>query len=387
MLEHPRQMDGPAALDGVCPDGLRFQARTRRHRTSVILHLLLCLAGFHTWADAAPVADAAEKSDRVALRLLIRQHADVNAPQADGMTGLHWAARLDDLETARDLVAAGADVRLTNRFGVTPLSIACQSGDTALVELLLRRGADPNTTLRGGETALMTAARTGRPGPVRALVKRGADVNARERRGQTALMWAAAEGHSAVVQSLIQSGADPDATLPNSGFTPLMFAVREGRTGVVRTLLNAGVDVNAAMEPRKSPAKGPARGTSAMMLAVENGHFDLAVALLDAGADPNDQRSGYTPLHMMTWVRKPNRGEDDGAPPPHGSGTMGSLQFVKALVEHGADVNARLKSGRGAPGLYNRNGATPFLMAAGTADAAYLRLLLELGADPSLENS
>jgi ankyrin repeat protein len=332
------------------------------------------------------LADAAEKSDRAAIRALLEQHADVNAPQADGMTALHWAAYLDDLEIAKVLADAKANVKVTNHYGVTPLSLACQNGNSSMVDLLLERGADPNTTLRGGETALMTAARTGKAGPVNALLKRGADVNAKERRGQTALMWAAAEGHTEVVELLIKAGADIHATLPDTGFTPFFFAAREGRTDVVRALLKAGVDVNEAMQPQKPSGKTPSKGTSALILAVENGHFNLAIDLLEAGADPNDQRSGFTPLHVMTWVRKPNRGEDDGAPPPLGSGNLSSLQFIRKLVEHGADVNAQLKNGKGGPGLYNKVGATPFFMAAATADATYMRLLVELGADPKLGN-
>ena len=55
----------------------------------------------------------------------------------------------------------------------------------------------------------------------------------------------------------------------------------------------------------------------ALHLAVENGHFELAIALVKAGADPNDQRCGYAPLHMISWVRQPNRGDgEDGHPPP-----------------------------------------------------------------------
>jgi len=335
----------------------------------------------------SPLADAAEKSDRAAIRTLLKQHADVNAPQVDGMTALHWAAYQDDLETAKLLLKAGANVKAENRYGVTPLSLACQNGNGELVESLLAAGADPNTTLHGGETVLMTAARTGKVGPVKALLARGASVDAKERRGQTALMWAAAEGHAAVAQLLLKAGADFRTPLPDSGFTPLFFAVREGRIEVVRALLKAGADVNEAMQPRKTTGKSPRKGTSPLILAVENGHFDLALALLEAGADPNDQRSGFTALHVMTWVRKPNRGDgDDGDPSPIGSGNLSSLQFVKQLVEHGADVNARLKNGRGGAGLYNKIGATPFLMAAGTADAAYMRLLVELGADPLVGN-
>lgn len=347
---------------------------------------LMAIASASAFAGDSLLADAVEKSDRSAIRLLLKQRVDVNAPQADGTTALHWAAHLDDLESARLLINARADVRATNQYGVAPLSLACENGRTELVELLLNAGADPNTLLPGGETALMTAARTGKVGPVKALLARGTKVDAKEKRGQTALMWAAAEGHAAVVELLIKNGADFRTPLPDSGFTPLCFAAREGRTEVVRALLKAGAEVNEPMQPKRNNARNPPKGTSALILAVENGHFELAVELLKAGADPNDQRSGYTPLHVMTWVRKPQRGEDYGAPPPLGSGNLNSVQFIRELVKHGADVNARLKTGRGGPGKWNPTGTTPFFMASATADIVYMKLLLELGADPKLAN-
>jgi ankyrin repeat protein len=159
----------------------------------------------------SPLADAAERSDRAAVRAHLKRRADVNAPQADGMTALHWAVRLDDFETAKALVEAKANASATNRYGVTPLSLACMNGNTAIVELLLEHGADPNTTLHGGETALMTASRTGKPGPVKALLKRGGNLNARERGGQTALMWAAADGNTEVVDtSFLRRARGPD---------------------------------------------------------------------------------------------------------------------------------------------------------------------------------
>ncbi len=334
----------------------------------------------------SPLADAVEKSDGAAVRLLLKQRVDVNAPQADGMTALHWAARRDQLEMVKQLVAAKANVGATNRYGVTALSLACQNGNGAMVEQLLGHGADANTTTRGGETVLMTAARTGKLGAVQALIRHGAQVNARECRGQTALMWASAEGHTEVVQRLIESGADFRLTLPDSGFNAFFFAAREGRIGVVRALLKAGADVRQAMEPGRPSGKGPSKGTSALILAVENGHYDLALALLEAGADPNDQRSGFSPLHVMTWVRKPPRGEDHGAPPPPELGQLSSLEFIRRLVKQGADVNARLSNGRGSAGMFNKKGATPFLMASATADLPLMKLLLELGADPSVGN-
>jgi uncharacterized protein len=349
--------------------------------------LALVLLASTSLAGDAPAADAAEKQDRARIRALIERRIHVNQAQVDGLTALHWAAHHDDLEMAKLLVDAKADVKAANRYGVTPLSLACTNGNEAMVVLLLDAGGDPNAKLRGGETSLMTAARTGRLGPVRVLLSHGADVNAKEKRGQTALMWASAEGHAEVVAALIEAGADFRSPLP-SGFTPLCFAVREGRTDVVRILLKAGVDVNEAMQPRKASGRAPARGTSPLILAVENGHFALALALLEAGADPNDQRSGFTALHTLTWVRKPNRGdEESGDPAPTGSGDLTSLQLVETLVKHGADVNARLKRGASGRGVLGRRGATPFLMAAMTADVPYMKTLVKLGADPRLPNA
>jgi uncharacterized protein len=356
----------------------------------MLFHLLPnLLFASHASADraAAPLADAVEKQDHRRIQSLLKKGANVNAAQVDGMTALHWAAHYGDLATARRLVAAHASVNAANRYGVKPLSLACTTGSTDLVALLLQAGADPNTTLPGGETALMTAARTGRVGPVKALLARKADVNAKERGGQTAIMWAAAEGHSDVVQLLIEAGADFRTPLP-SGFTPLFFAVREGRREVVQALLKAGADVNEAMQPQRSGGKDPRKGTSPLILAVENGHFELAADLLKAGADSNDQRSGYSALHAITWVRKPNSGDGpDGDPPPTGSGTMSSLQFVRELVARGADVNARLKRGASGGGRLNENGATAFLFASHTADLPLMRLLVELGADPKIPNA
>ncbi|HXG11390.1 MAG TPA: ankyrin repeat domain-containing protein [Gemmataceae bacterium] len=359
-----------------------------RSRFAVLVVVLgLCGVGSLAAAAEAPLADAAEKADWPRVRALVRERADVNAAQVDGMTALHWAAYHDDLETAKLLLAAGANAKAENRYGVTPLSLACTNGNEGLVRALLAAGADPNTTLRGGETALMTAARTGRVGPVQALLDAGAKVDATDRKGQTALMWAAAEGHAAVVELLLKAGADMRARL-KSGFTPLLFAAREGRIEVVRVLLKAGADPNEAIQTdRRAGGKAPANGVSALILAIENGHFELAVELLKAGADPNDRRSGYTPLHTLTWVRKPNRGDgDDGLPPPTGSGNLTSLQFVRELVKYGADVNARLEKGPSGPGRLSMAGATPFLLAAKTADLPYMRLLVELGADPLLPN-
>jgi ankyrin repeat protein len=359
---------------------------TKRFGTAGLVWLLLA-GGSAAAQSGAPLADAAEKKDREKIVALLKQGVDVNASQADGMTALHWAVYHDDLQTAMLLVRAGANAKAANRYTVTPLSLACMNGNTEVVELLLKAGADSNTTLRGGETALMTAARTGRTGPVKALLARGAKVNAQDQKGQTALMWAASEGHADVVTMLLKAGADFRTPLP-SGFTPLLFAAREGRIDVLRVLLKAGADANDAIQAKKRVALGPMPGTSALHMAVENGHFELAVVLLKAGADPNDQRPGYGALHMISWVRKPSRGDDEeGNPPPIGSGKLTSLDFVKEMVAHGAKVNLPLKKGVRGRGILSRTGATPFLAAASTADVPLMQKLLELGADPMLPNA
>ncbi len=350
--------------------------------------VLVLLAGGSALAQSsAPLADAAEKRDRAQIDALLKKGAAVNAAQVDGMTALHWAVYHDDLATATLLVKAGANVKAANRYDVTPLSLACTNGNTEIVALLLKAGADPNTTLRGGETALMTAAHTGKPGPVQALLAQGAKMNARDRKGQTALMWAAAEGHAEVVSLLLAAGAEFKSALP-SGFTPLLFAAREGRIEVVRVLLKAGADVNDAIQGKKAVSRGPKPGTTALHMAVENGHFELAIVLVKAGADPNDLRPGYAALHMVSWVRKPNRGDDEeGDPPPIGSGKFTSLEFVKAMVAHGAKVDLKTTRSVSGRGILKIPGATPLLAAASTADVPLLELLVKLKADPLLPNA
>lgn len=296
------------------------------------------------------------------------------------------AALQDDLPAVRRLLQAGASAGQANRYGATPLALACQNGNPAMVRLLLEAGAEANTVSAGGETVLMTAARTGNLECVSALLSRGAAVEARERRGQTALMWAADAGHAPVVDALLKAGANFRLPL-RSGFTPLLFAVREGRAEVVRLLLQAGADVNEAARPDKGGGRHLRDGTAPLMLAVENGHFELALELVKAGADVNDQRSGFTPLHAVTWVRRTPRGEDDGNPPPAGSGQVTSLDFVRAMVAAGAEVNARLEKGSGGGGKLNLKGATPFLLAAETDDLDFLKVLHALGADPSIPNA
>ena len=331
------------------------------------------------------LADAAETKRWDLVSEMVDRNSDL-APQPDGMTALHWAARWNEPIAVSRLVAGGADVDIENVYGVTPLAIACRLGHLNAAIALLDAGANPNQESNGRETMLMHAARVGSVSLARHLLDHGAVINAKQSSDQTALMWAAAAGHADVVELLVDRGAEWDAKL-KSGFTALHFAARQGHADVIRRLLDAGADVNARMNPQNTGGRAPRKSMSPLMLAVESGHFELALRLVDWGADPNDQRSGYAPLHALSWVRKPPRGDNPaGDPPPVGSGDVGSLQFVRELVERGAEVNLRLERGKYAKAKLNHKGATPLLMAAHTGDLPYARLLVELGADVGLAN-
>jgi ankyrin repeat protein len=323
-------------------------------------------------AGEGGLLDAVKRGDARAAAALVQQKADVNAVAADGTTALHWAAHRNDVKIADVLIRAGAKVRAANRYGVTPLALACEKGSAVMVDRLLEAGADANAAGADGETVLMSAARTGSAAVVAALLAHGADVRARERwRGQTALMWAAVENNAEAARALVTGGAEVSARTPG-GFTPLLFAARGGHLAASRVLLDAGVPVDEALPD----------GTTALVMAVLNGHFELGALLLDRGANPNADGQGWTALHQVALTRNPNTGNNN--PPAVPTGTLDSLDLVKRLVAHGANINAPLKKEPrdGYRQLLNRIGATPFLLAAKAADVDLMRVLLANGADP-----
>src|SRR5215213_1966648 len=139
---------------------------------AIIGSMLVLATSGPALAAGSEVADAAAKGDRAAVRSLIQRKADVNAPQVDGTTALHWAARVDDLDLAEMLLAAGANVSAANREGVTALQLASINGSAPMLQKLLKAGADPNAPLdQFQDTALMMAARTGKTEALRVLLE------------------------------------------------------------------------------------------------------------------------------------------------------------------------------------------------------------------------
>jgi ankyrin repeat protein len=258
------------------------------------------------------LVDAAKAQDWADVQALLKSgQADVDAVQPDGATALAWSAYWDHARTAERLLRSGANANIANDYGITPLILACQNRSLQMVEELLDGGADPNSTMWSGVTPLMVAAKSGNANIVRALIDADADVNAREpRRGQNALMWAISYGYPIAARVLIEADADVtvQTTKLNEDFTPmdleaytksvsgtaqggytaLMFAARQGDLATVRLLLARGADVNA-----ESGADG-----SALVIASAAGREDLALLLLDAGADPaSADAGGVTALH------------------------------------------------------------------------------------------
>jgi uncharacterized protein len=354
-------------------------------------------------ATTTVVADAAMSGDREALRAAIARKADVNAPQADGSTALHWAAERDDLEAAELLIEAGARVSATTREGVTPLQLAATNGSAAMLGRLLRAGADANAPLTpAGDTALMMAARTGKTDAIRALLEAGAAVNAGESwGGTTALMWAVSEGHVDATARLIAAGADINARshyvaaangrgfegrTPLAGrtegkpeefasgwLTPLMLAAREGHLGVARLLVGAGADIDAAAGD----------GKTALAIAIFNGNYELASFLVDHEADVNKaDAQRFTPLFWAV-----DRRNMETAPNFPWMVTLDPLPLIRQLLDAGANPGALVNNtprGRMREGSPRIVFATALMRAAFAGDLELVKLLLDRGADPAV---
>jgi ankyrin repeat protein len=352
----------------------------------LIVAIVLAQAALTAAGADARLIKAVRSKDAATVRALIKQRVDVNAPQGDGATALHWAAHVDDVTIADLLIRAGGRAAVANDNGFTPLHLACTNRSGAMVERLLSAGADANAASLNGETVLMTCARSGDARAVKALLVKGARVNVKEKaHSQTALMWAAAQRHPDVTELLIEAGADINAqsltyaqtvvgeqtqrfgreelnyTVLRGGSTPLLFAARSGDTASARLLLAAGANVNDALPD----------GTSALVLAAHSGHGETAALLLEKGAKPDAAGSGYTALHAAVL--------------------RSDLNLVKALLARGASPD--LRTTKGTPLRRDTTdfnlpatliGSTPYLLAARFLEADIMKTLAAGGADVKL---
>jgi ankyrin repeat protein len=407
----------------------------KRFVVGFALAVLCAVAGLKAQASAI-VAEAAMQGNKGAVRELLKQGADVNAAQGDGMTALHWAASRGDLELAQMLLLAGANVRALTRINsYTPLFFAAREGNAPVVAALLKASADPKAVSSTGSTPLMLAAASGSVDAVAALLDAGAEIDAKENaRGQTALMFAAAYNRVDVINLLTKRGANVKTTstvvdlfeltreapapqgggaaagggragapaaparapqVPGvdraynyneligymGGMTPLLFAAREGHVDAARALLDAGADVN---QPRDGDQTTP------LLMATLNGHFDLGKYFLERGADPNlAGENGVTPLYAVlnvVYAQKSNYPQ----PRAFTQQKQTYLDFMAVLLDKGANPNARLKKKVWYSG-YNSDlsgvdetGATPFWRAAYASDVPAMKLLASRGADVNI---
>ena len=382
--------------------------------------VMATLMAFATPAGGdANLAEAAMHRDMVAVRSLLNQKADANAPGKDGTPALHWVVRVDDLETARLSIQGGANVKFADRYGVTPIYLAASNGNAAMLKLLLDSGADANTVDPTGETTLMTAAKVGDLESVRVLLDRGAKVDATDPTfHQTAMMVAIRENRPEVVRLLVQRGANVNAqtrtgetpgwVLPNSvpgfghgigivrgglpdrgsryfipgGLTPLLYAARDGRLDAAKTLVDAGANLEMA-DPN---------GITPLLMAISNDQVPTARFLIEKGAKINvSDWYGRTPLWTAVEVR--NMDFDNGSF-ENGVERGPVLDLIKLLLDKGADPNVRTKESipirrfmlrtTGTLEWVDFTGQTPFLRAAYAGDLTVMRLLLDHGADPKI---
>jgi len=387
-----------------------------RFCASLGVGLMLC-ASIGSAADVdVRLAEAARREDRQAIRALLEQKAEVNAPLPDGSTALHWAVEADDLETVDLLLKAGARVTATNRYGVTPLHLATTNGNTPILQRLLRAGADPNVRDASGETLLMMAVRSGVLDSVAAFIDRGASVDATDLATQTTpLMMAVRSNNLAAARLLIEHGASVDAATrvgdtprwvpPNAGggshglgiirggwpergsraaipggMTALQYAARDGRVELARALLDTHAD----------PNKVEANDITPLLMAITNDHMDVARLLVERGANVNKADFwGRTPLFSAVEIR--NRDYTRGN--EHGIDRAAALAMITMLLDRGANPNARTReippirrwvTSLGDLTWINMIGQTPFIRASMSGDITVMRLLLSKGADPKI---
>jgi len=362
---------------------------------------------------ASPIADAAMRGDVATVRTLIARRADVNAPQGDGMTALHWAADHGDSAIAVELLRAKANVTSRTRIGAyTPLHIAARTGSSAVVRALLAAGSDVKATTTSGATALHFAAAAGNPDVVKALLAKGADPNARESSwGQTPLVFAAEYGRAAAVDVLMKHGADPSIRTRVLNLTDDAArdqAAEKKRNAVLISFEPPARHDSAEADFKKSldAAKAAARATAPRTAA------DSANAGRQGGGRGNqlpvrEPRGPFTPEQIqaaidsgravMTAAKLPTDsvkeqvdtlnggvegyikqvGSVGGLTALHHAVRQGNLDAAMALLDGGANINDTSLV----------DGTTPLLMAIINGQFDVAIRLVDRGANPNIASS
>ncbi len=413
-----------ADLDAPLGDGMTALHWAARHGDFATARRLLAAGadpeaatrlGRHT-----PLHVASRAGHAPVMAALLEHRADAEARTATGAAPLHFAAQSGSAAAIEVLLAHGADPDVREpRWGQTPLMFAAGAARTAVVAPLLRWGADPAVTAKvvdisarnafdqadsrrrrgrmirafGNRTPRNAIGQAGRPpGRTRVAVRPGRSAGLAPRRLRSSRPGPPQTARSyrpqvppRSAEADRQEEPEPlgyaDLVGTHGGLTALLLASRDGHAETALALIEGGADVNQV---------SAADGTSPLLIACINGHFDLALALLDAGADPAlASTAGATPLYgalNMQWAPKARHPQ----PTDHLQQAASYLDVMRAVLEAGADVDARLEKSLWYT-TYNRDllgvdraGATAFWRAAYALDIEAMRLLLAYGADPHL---
>lgn len=336
------------------------------------MRFLATLAGVFVLAFAvtqaqAPsaVADAAERGDLTAVRALLLKHADVNAPQADGMTAIHWSALNGDLTMTSLLLISKAAVDPVTRLGnYTPLHLASQRGHGALVARLLQAGAKATATTGTGLQPVHFAAQAGDTSGITALLNAGADVNATDAtHGRTPLIFATSMGRVDAITLLVSRGADVSAT------TAVIDYVERSRT-------DAADRQARARETSAGTGRGGAgRGGAA---AFDPNDPDLA-SQFNAPQNTSGAAAGRGGAATGRGGRGPSDaeilGKQGGLTALHYAVRDGYAAAALTLLDAKTDINAR-----------SADRSTPLVLAVANGQYDLAMTLLQRGADPNLCN-
>ena len=323
----------------------------RAHWTGIgaLFAIVLIAAG----PAESPVADAASNGDIEAVRALLRDGADVNAAQGDGMSALHWAAERGDVQLLDILLYAGAEVEASTRIGhYRPLHIASRNGNLEVVDRLIQAGAEVGAvTDPSGSTPLHLAALSDNADVIRSLVAAGAEVDALESEWQqTPLIFAASWNRVEALLALLEAGADPDLASES------MDLVQRGRLDAEAQRRQDEVLKAFTNDGEWAPTSGQVQA------AVRAGR-----GAYEPGADVAARRESS---RFRREVRITSKG---GLTPLLHAARQGHVETIVALLDHGANIDQ----------IGGGDGTSPLLMASinGQFDAAML--LLERGADPN----